>query len=352
MVKRISKKTIAGLVLFAFCVVCRFVPAAAELYASHIYPLVSTILSLVASIFPFSLEELTVLAFVAIFISILIKAIRKKEGFIQWLERTAIVVMWLIVWIYIGWGNNYFRPGLYQRNGIQHVKFEKTQLIHFLEDYSTQINTAACQAQEYDPDELETDIKTFYTESVSEYGYTRLHRWQHAKKPLFNGLYSAVLVQGFMGPFFCESNLNQALLPYEYPYVLAHELGHLAGVTSEAEASYWGFAYCRQSQNAAVRYSGYQCILPYVLSSARYLLSEEEYQGWVNTLDDKVIQDYTYSRSYWAQLKVNWIEKLQRWYYNLYLKSNHITEGIKDYSGVVEIIMTMDSHQRQVQEEL
>lgn len=344
-----SKKTIIGIVLSAFCVVCRFVPAAAELYASHIYPLISAILSLFASIFPFSLEELTVLAFVALFISILVKAIKKKESFMRWLEHTAIAVMWLIVWLYMGWGNNYFRPGLYQRNGIKQASFEKAQFVHFLEDYSAQINTAALQAQEYDPDELEADIKAFYTESVSEYGYTRLHKWQHAKKPIFNGLYSAVSVQGFVGSFFCESTLNRSLLPHEYPYVLAHEFGHLAGVTSEAEASYWGFAYCRQSQNAAVCYSGYQCILPYILSSAKFLLSEEEYQGWVNTLDEKVIQDYTYSRNYWAQLKVNWIEKLQRWHYNLYLKSNHVTEGIKDYSGVVEITMTMDSHHSQVQ---
>ena len=178
---------------------------------------------------------------------------------------------------------------------------------------------------------------------MPHYGYTSLHNWQHVKTPLINGLFSAVLVQGYMGPFFCESQVNEELLENEYPYTAAHELAHLAGVTSEAEAGYWGYVFCRSSRNPAVRYSGYLGILPYVLSNAKALLSEQEYEAWTATLSDKAKADYTKSREYWKEKRVGWIDRLQTWFYNLYLKSNGVSGGVKEYSGVVSMIMTMDA---------
>lgn len=148
---------------------------------------------------------------------------------------------------------------------------------------------------------------------------------------------------GYMGPFFCESQVNPDVLEIEYPYVTAHELAHLAGVTSEAEASWWGFDYCRKSANAAVRYSGYLSILSHVLSNAGALLPEEEFQAWKATLCEKVKADYTASHTHWQEMRIGWLDKAQTWFYNLYLKSNGVSQGIKDYSGVVSMIMTMDA---------
>ena len=338
------KSDIIGLVLMAFVVGCRFISPLADFYAEHCYPIISAGLSLCAAVVPFSLEEIVVLGCAVAIIFILIRAICKKERFLQWLGRTARILMWLIVWFYMGWGNNYSRSGLYQRNGIQKVAFEKERFERFLEDYSCNLNVAADAAASYNKDTLEAEIRNFYSNKVSAYGYSKLHNWQHIKKPLLNRLFSAVSVMGFMGPFLCESQVNLDLLEYEYPYTAAHEMGHLAGVTSEAEASYWGFAFCRDAQNAAVRYSGYLSILPYVASNARKLLSQEEYEAWSATLCDKAKTDYRSSGEHWLSLKVAWIDKLQQWFYNIYLKSNGISEGVKDYSGVVGMIMTMDAN--------
>ena len=210
------------------------------------------------------------------------------------------------------------------------------------------MNYSASAAGEYDRKELEAEIKAYYSKQVSSFGYSGLRPWQHVKKPLLNMLYSAVGVHGFMGPFFCETQLNLSLLDYEYPFTLAHEMGHLAGVTSEAEANYWGYTFCRSSLNPAVRYSGCLAILPYVASNAGVLLPEEEFQAWIDSISDKVKMDYTGSREYWLEKRVGWIESIQNSFYNLYLKSNGISEGVKDYSGVVEMIMTMDASGRSV----
>ena len=338
----------AGLFLLAFCIACRYCVPVADFYAVYLYPHISSALSCIASVLPYSLEEVVVIAFVVALVSVLVKAIKRKEGFLRWLGSSVVLVMWLYVWFYMGWGNNYYRTGLYQRNGLERTSYDRDSFNSFLEDYTEELNYSASAAGEYDRKELEAEIKAYYSKQVSSFGYSGLRPWQHVKKPLLNMLYSAVGVHGFMGPFFCETQLNLSLLDYEYPFTLAHEMGHLAGVTSEAEANYWGYTFCRSSLNPAVRYSGCLAILPYVASNAGVLLPEEEFQAWIDSISDKVKMDYTGSREYWLEKRVGWIESIQNSFYNLYLKSNGISEGVKDYSGVVEMIMTMDASGRSV----
>ena len=59
---------------------------------------------------------------------------------------------------------------------------------------------------------------------------------------------------------------------------------------------------------------------------------------------ERAKKDYTESRTYWRGKKVGWIEKVQNWFYNVYLKSNGVSEGVRDYFGVVGMIMTMEKH--------
>ena len=339
-----KKSTVIGLLLLVFCIACRLWTGVADFYAAQLYPAISTVLSWLGARFPFSLEEIAVIAFIVILVDILVKAVRRKEGFTRWLGKTATVVMWLYVWCYMGWGNNYYRTGLYARNGIRSIHYDREAFMDFLERFSEALNLAALEADGYDDKALQEEVREYYSSKVTSYGYVPLRKWQGVKKPLLNPLFSAVMVQGYMGPFFCESQVNRDLLPYEYPYVVAHEMGHLAGVTSEAEASFWGYACCRESGNAAVRYSGYLAVLPYVLSNAGGLLPEDEFMAWTETICERAKKDYTESRTYWRGKKVGWIEKVQNWFYNVYLKSNGVSEGVRDYFGVVGMIMTMEKH--------
>ena len=340
------KGDIIGLILLAFVLGCRFSTPLADFYAERCYPVISAGLSLVSSVVPFSLEEVVVIGFVVAFIAVLIRAIRKKEGFFRWLGKTARVAMWLVVWFYLGWGNNYFRTPLYPRMGIERAAFDEEAFTRFLTDYTGALNGTAENTAFWDRGDLEADIKEFYSTKVSGYGYTGLRPWQHVKKPLLNRLYSAVSVLGFMGPFLCESQLNLDLPDVEYPFTLAHELAHLAGVTSEAEANYWAFVYCRQSGNPAVRYSGHLALLPYAASSAGSLLTEDACSEWADTVSDKVKEDYAATRDYWESRRVGIIDTVQRWMMDRLLRTNGVSEGARDYYGVIGMIMTMDSAER------
>ena len=338
-----KKRTVAGLFLLAFCLLCRYCLPAADFYAEKLYPFISGTLSLAGSLLPFSLTVITVICLVATFLLFIVQAIRHRDNSFFWLRKSLSVLLWAFVWFYMGWGNNYYRTGLYQRNGIRRVSYDEVVFKAFLDDYSAQLNRASVEAGEYDRNSLEEDMKRYYSEEVSRYGYTALRRWQHIKKPMFNRLFSAVSVSGFMGPYFCESHVNRDVLEVDYPFVAAHELAHLAGVSGEAEASWWAFDFCRNSPESAVCYSGYLSILPYVLQNAKMLLPSDDYNLWAASVSDKVKADYTASVRHWKELRVGWIDRTQSWIYNLFLKWNGVSEGIHDYFGVVSVIMTMDA---------
>ncbi|MBP5316154.1 MAG: DUF3810 domain-containing protein [Bacteroidales bacterium] len=344
------KSDIIGLVLLAFAVGCRLWTPLADFYAAHCYPAISTVLSLAASAVPFSLEEIVVIGFVAAFIAILVRSIRRKAGFFSWLGRTARAAMWLVVWLNLGWACNYFRTPLYDRLGIEKASYDEQAFARFLTDYTEALNEAAGSAALLDKESLEAGIKDYYSTEVTAFGYTAFHKWQHVKAPLINRLYSAVGVLGFMGPFFCESQLNKELLEEQYPFTMAHELAHLAGVTSEAEANYWAYVYCRQSGSAEIRYSGHLALLPYISASAKANLPTERYDEWKAGIDSKVIEDSVRSSRYWNERRVGIIDKVQHWMMDRFLKSNGVAQGAGDYYGVVEMLMTMDGRTGQSQE--
>ena len=321
------KSDFIGLLLLAFVIGCRFNGAVADFYATRCYPVISHGLSWGAAFVPFSLEEIIVIGFALAFVRVLVRAIRRKQGFGRWLGKTLRLVMWLVVWFYMGWGNNYFRTPLYPRMGIQRTTFEKEAFHRFLTDYTGALNECAGADKTWNRDALASEIRAFYSGQVTDYGYTGLREWQQVKKPLVNPLYSAVGVLGFMGPFFCESQLNTDLPDLEYPFTLAHEMAHLAGVTSEAEANYWAYVFCRQSENAAVRYSGYLGL----------------YDAWSESLSPEVLEDYKRIHEFWQGKRVRVIDDVQRWMMDLLLKSNNVSEGARDYFGVIAMIMTMDA---------
>ena len=331
-----------NLILLAFVVGCRFHTPLADFYSERIYPVISAGLSFVASWLPFSFEEIVVGCYVLALLVILIVAVAKKQGFWRWLGKTLLATLSLIVWLYIGWGINYFRTSLYNRMNVQPASYEASAFSRFLTDYTRDLNGSAGVPAGWDYSKLEASIKEFYSANLTDYGYTALRPWQHVKKPLINQLYSAVGVQGFMGPFFCESQLNLDLREVEIPFTMAHELAHLAGVTSEAEANYWAYVYCRQSEIPGVRYSGDLALLPYVSSSASTLLSESQFALWYSAVSPKAKADYAENREFWESKRVKVVDNIQRWMMDKFLKTNGVEEGAKDYYGVIGMIMTLD----------
>lgn len=326
-----------------FIGVCRFVPSLAEEYAQVVYPVLSSVLSWGASFLRFSLEEVFV---IGVLLVLVFMPICKSRLGITWkriIVAEAEVLAWVYIWFYLGWGLNYFRYDIYTRMQVIPVSYDEQKFMDFLQAYTDSLNATYSTDVEISEDIIFTEVQNFYDKVYKEGGLLKLKSWQSPKYFTFTSLYSSVGVLGSMGPFFSEAQLNRDLLPLQLPFTYAHEVSHLLGVSSEAEANYWAYRACVESSSSSMRYCGYFGLLPYVISNASSLLTEEDFRQWINKVRPEVLEDYTRGRSYWQEKYSPLVGSMQEWVYNLFLKGNRISSGKKNYAEVIGILLSMKS---------
>ncbi len=76
------------------------------------------------------------------------------------------------------------------------------------------------------------------------------------KRTLLDWYFRRAGVDGMTDPFFLETLLASGVLPFERPFLVAHEWSHLAGIADEGEANFVGWLTCRRG-SPADQYSGW-----------------------------------------------------------------------------------------------
>jgi len=142
-------------------------------------------------------------------------------------------------------------------------------------------------------------------------------------------------VDGMVSPFTLEVLANPDLLPFERPFVAAHEWSHLAGYADEAEASFIGWVTCVRA-DVPSQYSGWL----FLLWQVRAEVPATEQEALDTALDAGPRQDMT---AVAARLRRGASPQLRRvsWAaYDQYLKANRVDEGVRSYSRVLELLAT------------
>lgn len=327
-----SKSWLVWILAVVVVALLRHITVLADFYVLNIYPAVSWVLSLASCAVPFSLEEIAVLAFAVLLIAFIV-----KKRFLSILKLAAVIYMWF----YLGWGICYSRTGLLERAGVQRAQFDEQQFKDFLYDYSNALDSLYQASLEPSDFDVVAGMKKFYSQVPRRYGLAKPRKWQHAKKPLLNWLYSGSGVSGFMGPFFAESQLNRDLPDEDYPFTLMHEYSHLLGTAVESEANWWAFQACNAQPDAGVRFCGYYSILPYVWSNARGLLDDEDFQAWSATVLPEIIELNRENYEFWQSKRFEPLDKAQNFIYNIFLKGNGVAGGTQNYSQVVGLLMAL-----------
>ena len=319
----------------------RFIPHAGEFYACRMYPAISTFLSAIASLVPFSLDEWVVVLSLVLLVVFPFWARHRKFRWKRILGYEAECLLWIYVWFYWGWGMNYFRDSFFERTEVTPCSYNEQRFKQFLAIYTDSLNSTYKKDLNVSQPDIEQKIKPVYAEVPDKYGLTHPESFQHPKQSFCNALYSGVGVLGYMGPFFDESHVNHELLPVQLPFTYAHELAHLLGVSSEAEANFWAYQVCIHADDCNIRYSGYFGLLPYVAVNVRSLLGDSEYSKWLSMLRPEVIQQLYDKQAYWDVRYNKLLGKFQNVVYNWYLKSNQIPSGQKNYAEVIGMILSL-----------
>jgi hypothetical protein len=141
-------------------------------------------------------------------------------------------------------------------------------------------------------------------------------------------------VDGMVNPFALEVLANPDLLPFERPFVAAHEWAHLAGYAVEAEASFVGWLTCIRADEPS-QYSGWL----FVFWQLRAELAARD-----RTVLDRLLEAGPRGdmAAVAARLTRGQIPPLRRasWAaYDQYLKANRVEEGVRSYGAVITLVL-------------
>ena len=154
------------------------------------------------------------------------------------------------------------------------------------------------------------------------------------KRSLLDWYFRRAGVSGMTDPYFLETLVASDLLPFEHPFVVAHEWSHLAGIADEGEANAVGWFVCLNS-SAANQYSGWL----FMYDEVSRVLAAPDRAAIASRLRPGPIADLRAIRDRIAA-NVNPEISSAGWrVYDTYLKANRVEAGMRSYDEVLRLAL-------------
>lgn len=235
------------------------------------------------------------------------------------------------------WGLNYRRVPMRDRLDIDRVAPTPQQVIELGLTAVGQMNNlyaAAHQQASIVPEWQDTPLRSAFADvqhALSDAPEVEPGRLKHS---LLGPYFRWTGVDGMVNPFGLEVLANPDLLPFERPFVAAHEWGHLAGYANEADANFIGWLTCVRG-SPRHQYSGWF----YLYWQISGEVNAEERVKLNAALGDGPRRDVN---AVIARLRGGEIPALQKasWQvYDKYLKANRVEAGVRSYGEVVTLLL-------------
>jgi hypothetical protein len=326
---------LAAMLLGGLPILSGFPQLIERLYTRGIYVLVSKILSWLAALMPISLSE------IFLYLGILGALFWGLQGlwrrrFVRTFFELFAGAAALLLWFYLAWGFNYLRPRIEQQLHLAEVPSDSLTL---RENFLWCIESANASWQPVPPwnlVELDKEIMQSYSGVVIDLDLPRVTGHWPPKFPLAPAILDYTMTSGIFGPFFHEVHLNAHLLPMELPFVLAHEKAHALGFARESEASFLAALVCFESADPAVRYSAYLSLLYNFVSRYRQFTDADSLEQLIRP---EIVADFDSIRMRMEKY-MGPVAKLTHKSYDFYLRANQVEGGMKNYSDVVDLVIS------------
>ena len=359
------------LLLLILVTLTKMIPLWGVIYTYRVYPVIGTLLSPISGIFPFAVGDIFIALSIAWVILYPIYEIGLRKKLARWFiflvakrggypkkkavfGRVIEYLLWVYVWFYAAWGLNYSQPVIYYRVGMKPAEVSKEKFRKFAYQYADSLNYLSEErrgkSEKSDSivdDKLKNRVRDAVLKEYNKIGYREginppFNQHPHAKTMVFTPLSSMSGVTGSMGPFFCEFTLNGDIRAHDYPATYAHEFAHFLGIANEGEANFYSYLVCTASADKQVRFSGYYHILPHVLYNVFDILGEKEGEKYLKYIRPEIISLLKSDRQYWQDKRCKALDAAQDFFFELYLRGNHVEGGRKSYAGVIGLSLAWE----------
>jgi hypothetical protein len=312
-------------------------------YSGRLYPLIQPRLTGFSNTMPLALFDAFILAIVVALGLLWVIGLRRAPRggawrTVAWLALdTGAMAAALYFWFLTAWGLNYQREPLRTRLDFQEDRITSDTLHGLALRDVDALNALHADANRGPWPEfagLGPVLDPAFARTQGDLDLSWRVRPARPKRSLLDFYFRRVSVDGMTDPFFLETLANQGLLPFERPFVVAHEWGHLAGYADEAEANFLAWLVCmrgppRDQYSAWI--SLYGTIVAALPGGDRAAVVERLQPGPrsdVRAMAERISRQVNpaASRAGYA-------------IYDRFLKANRVRAGIRSYNEVIRLLL-------------
>jgi hypothetical protein len=320
-------------------------PAAAieRFYSAGLYLTLQPYVTSASNLVPFALlDALIVIASGAWLGSIAVDLVRTGRG--PSVRHVARIIARTVVWgaaLYLlfltTWGLNYRRVPLARKLQFDAgaVSPDAARVLALTTIAEVNRLHDRAHASGWPPaDAVDVGLAQSFARVQRELGAARLAVPGRPKRTLLDLYFRRAVVEGMTDPYFLETLVVSDLLPFERPFVIAHEWSHLAGYGDEGEANFVGWLTCLGSTEAE-QYGGWLFLYGELIRAVR----SRERAELSARLEPGPREDL---RAIVARIEREASPRLSAagWrVYDRYLKANRVEAGAASYAEVVRLAL-------------
>ena len=330
--------TDAGLILAAIVLQVVALPARwiENDYANGIYAALARTFVPIANAVPFTIGDGIFLAIVLGLVAYWIVGWRSGRGprlarAARLALRTAAVIALIVVWFDAAWALNYRRAPIVRRVAFNPARVNPHDVSVFSASIVAGLNATAPLAHAEHPTEaqLEGTLAEAFAPVVRRLGDRYDVVVSRPKRTLFDWWFELAGIGGQWDPFAYETILNAEFLPFERPFAMAHEWGHVAGFGDESDANLIAALTTLRSGDAFIHYSGLFWAYGFLPESDRRALH----------VSPLVKADLAAARRRFLRRYNPQLYSLQWSVYDKYLRANRVTAGVVSYTLFVQVLV-------------
>lgn len=255
--------------------------------------------------------------------------------------RAGFTSIFIYSFFYFSWGIHYNKKSINQEYAFS--SYQINELVETTEYYISKVNNihkkltinpnekvSLTSSFEEIVSECKNSIKELKTNNISTENLK-------VNKSYFSLLISYLGFTGYINPFTLEANINSRIPKISYPSTISHEIAHQIGYASENEANYIGIISNQISKNIEINYSGSLLALQYLMREL-YLNDKILYNDIIKKINKGVLKNIDEKAEFSNKYK-NPFEPFVKKAYDLYLKKNNQSFGIKSYGLVVNLLI-------------
>jgi Protein of unknown function (DUF3810) len=328
------------LILIAVALLCLPLPSrlVEHFYTNGLYSFLQAVLTPVANLVPFAIVDGLLVALAVGLPAWWIVRLKRAGRGRRWraagllaFDTAALVAVAYITFQFL-WGFNYERAPLRAKLDFDAARVSAQAAAELRRSVVEQLNREVVARQMSWPDERQwrEQLHKAFDETVRELGNRRGIAPGRPKRTMMNFYLAAAGIEGFVNPFGLEVVLESSVLPFEKPFLLAHEWGHLAGFADESEASFVGLLACLHSDSSAIRYAGWLAL---------YLYLPDDPKAETARLAPEVVADLRAIAAREARRRNATVSRVQWKVYDQFLKASGVEAGIASYGMLVRLVL-------------